>query len=214
MEEIPWLNSADLVEESEPSSDSSLAPLELEMDPEPEAEHETHAPQRSRQRSFALAMLGTAAAGLAVFFAYPRSPTPAPIESPNVAAAPLTALAPAPTSTAREPEPAAAPAPLEAPAPAKAVEVPPARAETRKNTVHEDGLRAGFASLNRGDAEGALRRAQAIVDRSPERADAWLLLGSAYDALHDCANARQAFRACAQRGKGPSLAACKTLARD
>ena len=75
-------------------------------------------------------------------------------------------------------------------------------------------LRAAFASLNAGKPREALERARAILDFAPERADAWLVLGSAYDALHDRESALAAFRSCALHARGPALGSCQQLARD
>ncbi len=77
-----------------------------------------------------------------------------------------------------------------------------------------DDLRAAFASLNAGNPREALQRARAIVETDPRRADAWLVLGSAYDALHDRPNAQNAFRNCAEHASGPAVASCKQLVRD
>ncbi len=79
----------------------------------------------------------------------------------------------------------------------------------------EDGvLRQAYRDLNAGRLEGAIRQARRVLDSTPTRADAWLVLGSAYDAMHDHASAKLAFRACAARAHGAYLHECEKLARE
>jgi hypothetical protein len=102
--------------------------------------------------------------------------------------------------TARDARPAAEPAPA----------APVAGQRKRSN----DLVGRAYGSLNRGDASAALGLAREAVTVFPTRADAWIALGSAYDALRDRASAREAFRNCVQRASGPFVQQCRTLARD
>jgi hypothetical protein len=77
-----------------------------------------------------------------------------------------------------------------------------------------DLVRRAYNNLNHGDAATALTLARRAVIEAPQRADAWIALGSAYDALHDLENARQAFRSCLQLAGGPYLPQCRALASN
>jgi hypothetical protein len=84
----------------------------------------------------------------------------------------------------------------------------------RERPRGDDLVRRAYGSLNRGDVPGALSFARQAVVQSPKRADAWIALGSAYDAMHDRASARQAFQSCLTQAAGPFVAQCRALARD
>jgi hypothetical protein len=77
-----------------------------------------------------------------------------------------------------------------------------------------DLVRRAYLSLNHGDAVQALTLARKAVIEAPKRADAWIALGSAYDAMHDHKSARQAFQSCLELANGPYLAHCRALASD
>jgi hypothetical protein len=77
-----------------------------------------------------------------------------------------------------------------------------------------DLVRRAYLSLNHGDAVQALTLARTAVIEAPKRADAWIALGSAYDAMHDHKSARQAFQSCLELATGPYLAHCRALASD
>ena len=77
-----------------------------------------------------------------------------------------------------------------------------------------DLVRRAYLSLNHGDAMQALTLARKAVIEAPKRADAWIALGSAYDAMHDLKSARQAFQSCLELASGPYLAHCRALASD
>jgi hypothetical protein len=146
--------------------------------------------------------------------------SPAPGPQPRLAA---------PASEADEPTGAISPAapplasiesapPAQSVADAKPVRIPavsPAQPTHRTNRRHaHDLVDQAYASLNRGDAAAALSQARAAVAIFPTRADAWIVLGSAYDALRDHANARDAFRTCVRRASGQFVTQCRVLARD
>jgi hypothetical protein len=98
--------------------------------------------------------------------------------------------------------------------PASAAEPPTAAASSAGRKRSSDLVGRAYGSLNRGDATAALSLAREAVAVFPTRADAWIALGSAYDAMRDRANAREAFRSCVQRATGPFIEQCRTLARD
>ena len=79
----------------------------------------------------------------------------------------------------------------------------------------EDALiKQAYRALNSGNTHDALANARRALNTAPTRADAWLVVGSAYGAMQDRASAQQAFRACALRAKGPFVNECRKLARD
>jgi tetratricopeptide (TPR) repeat protein len=231
-EDIPWLDSSELIEadsggDKASYAQDSLPPIELDMelleDDEDEAPGAASAavPKRSKRAVFAtLGGLAASAAGLALLASATRVNVRSPVAEHGAtrsAAAPVGVVAP--PSPAPGPRPSA-PTVVGAPR-ASATQT---RSEVSKVTVRASGsaapsarsteLRAAFASLNAGKPQEALDRARAILKVTPERADAWLVVGSAYDALHDRVNALAAFRGCAERAQGPAVAACKQLARD
>jgi hypothetical protein len=138
--------------------------------------------------------------------------------------APATAFAGQDTASATiEAPPPAAAAPLvthpspETPAPVVDVPVatPTAQPHARPAAVSvmDTRLRAAHRALARGDTQAAIAHARRVVDQDQERADAWLILGSAYANVPDPLSARLAYRACALHGQGPAKATCAALAR-
>jgi hypothetical protein len=81
-------------------------------------------------------------------------------------------------------------------------------------TPKNDLVRRAYLSLNHGDAVEALTLARKAVIEAPKRADAWIALGSAYDAMHDHKSARQAFQSCLELASGLYLQHCRALASD
>jgi hypothetical protein len=77
-----------------------------------------------------------------------------------------------------------------------------------------DLVRRAYLSLNHGDAVEALTLARKAVIEAPKRADAWIALGSAYDAMHDHKSARQAFQSCLELASGLYLQHCRALASN
>ena len=75
-------------------------------------------------------------------------------------------------------------------------------------------LKQAYRSLNHGNPHDALARARRVLNDAPTRADAWLVVASAYDAMQDRQSAHQAFRNCAARARGPYVAECRKLARE
>jgi len=68
-------------------------------------------------------------------------------------------------------------------------------------------------ALERNRAAEAVTLATQSVAGDPSDAEAWLILGAAYDAQHDLAHERDAYRSCIQQGKGPRVAECRALLR-
>lgn len=122
--------------------------------------------------------------------ASPADPTPPPEPS---AAPPVAAAAPA-----QAPEP-----------PAPAAEAPPPASETTEVTELDPKAaavekHASQLALERGKAADSIAAGERSVALDPSDAEAWLILGAAYQAKGDSSNARRAFRACLQQGKrGP-----------
>jgi len=75
--------------------------------------------------------------------------------------------------------------------------------------VGESAMRA----LNAGNPRDARRLAQQAVTDHPERANGWIVLGAANDALGDHAAALTAYANCSARASGARVAACRALAR-
>lgn len=67
--------------------------------------------------------------------------------------------------------------------------------------------------LNGGHPREARVLAQQAVQQNPERADGWIVLGAAHDALGDRAAAMNAYATCTARAFGPRVSACRALAR-
>ncbi|HEX4354269.1 MAG TPA: hypothetical protein VHZ95_15175 [Polyangiales bacterium] len=87
-------------------------------------------------------------------------------------------------------------------------------APARTTAPSTDSVLRAYGSLNRGDAAQALIFARRAVNETPRRADAWIALGSAYDALHDGAQAHEAFHSCLEQASGPYLEQCHALAHE
>jgi predicted Zn-dependent protease len=75
--------------------------------------------------------------------------------------------------------------------------------------VGESAMRA----LNAGQPRDARRIAQQAVTDHPERANGWIVLGAANDALGDHAAPLTAYANCSARASGARVAACRALAR-
>jgi cytochrome c-type biogenesis protein CcmH/NrfG len=103
---------------------------------------------------------------------------------------------------------------VRAPRTAASTRVPSAQPQQAASSDQDSLVKQAFRSLNRGDAQKAIAQARRVVDAEPSRADAWLVLGSAYALLHDRPSALLAFRACTLRGQGPQARTCEQLARE
>jgi hypothetical protein len=155
-----------------------------------------------------------------------------PVAEPIVAA---TTIEAAPAPAVAEPahaEPIAAPEPVVMAAVATPAPTPAApeqravvaRAEPRPRarkpeaaappSIDANSLGAqAMRALNGGHPADARRLAQQAVQQNPERADGWIVLGAASDALGDHAAAKAAYASCTARAFGPRVATCRALAR-
>jgi Flp pilus assembly protein TadD len=125
-------------------------------------------------------------------------PADPPAVEPPVAAEPTAAADPAPaTTTTAEPATAqAAPAPAPADDTATAPEADPKAAAKAKH--------ASQLALERGKVADAIEAGEQSVSLDPSDAEAWLILGAAYQEKGDIKNARRSFRSCVDQGKrGP-----------
>jgi DNA-binding response OmpR family regulator len=66
-------------------------------------------------------------------------------------------------------------------------------------------------ALESGQVGVAIDLARRATQANPGSADAWLMLGAAYQAAGNAGAARAAFRQCAQNGHGPAADECKNL---
>ena len=111
-------------------------------------------------------------------------PTPSPI-------VPLSPTLPSPPIPPAEPVVTAAPEPAAAP-----LELDPKAAAKEKH--------ASQLALERGKAGDAIAAGERSVALDPTDAEAWLILGAAYQAKGDAPGARRSFKACLEHGKrGP-----------
>lgn len=68
-------------------------------------------------------------------------------------------------------------------------------------------------ALERGKTDEAVELALRYTAQKPDDAYGWLILGAAYQQQRKYEQAREAYRTCAQTGKGPYSVECKALAR-
>ncbi len=129
----------------------------------------------------------------------PVAPDPA---SPVKTGAPGDQAVPAPTPSAGAPSQGAAmpsQAAVAAPAADPALNPAIAAKEAAKEKTRSR------AALERGDMSAAIASGQRSVALDPTDAEAWLILGAAYQQKGDAKNAVRSFRACVSQGKrGPS----------
>ena len=76
----------------------------------------------------------------------------------------------------------------------------------------KDHIKQAFALFNAGKFAAAEREAVKATRSHPTRADAWLVLGAARDALGDHSGAISAYRTCGVRARGPAARDCHRLA--
>jgi Flp pilus assembly protein TadD len=68
-------------------------------------------------------------------------------------------------------------------------------------------------ALDRGKFAEAIQAGEASVAADPTDAEAWLLLGAAYDSKGRGADARRAYQSCVQQGKRGPTGECAALLR-
>jgi Tetratricopeptide repeat len=134
-----------------------------------------------------------------------------PLPSPAVATAPA-----ASASAESAPEGAAGDAEKVAQAP---VTDPPAAVDSPAIATEPDPKAANDAkreaqrALDRGRLKAAIEAGERSVTLDPTDADAWLLLGAAYEARGTYAEARRCFASCAQVAKRGARSECRALLR-
>jgi hypothetical protein len=155
----------------------------------------------------------------AALVAPPLAPQPvqaAPEQAPALAGQPAPADPPAATETAaaaatraptEQAPPAAVPGPAEAAsAPA---EPPPTSTDSTEAPTPDPkeaakAKRASQAALERGKLADAIESGERSVALDPSDAEAWLILGAAYQEKGDQKNARRSFKSCLEQGRrGP-----------
>ncbi|MEA2752463.1 MAG: hypothetical protein QOI41_6606 [Myxococcales bacterium] len=165
----------------------------------------------ARRRAFSRHVLGVVALAVVVCIAaFVRSATGAPS---SVSAPVATALAkstpPPPETVATKAEAPAAVASAEAPAPAPTVapdaptEISPAAARVAR----EDARRL----LEGGAAAAAAAAGIHSVELDPTDAEAWLILGAAYQLAGNGTEARNAFRSCSKLAKRGNVGECRAF---
>lgn len=163
----------------------------------------------------------------ATLVAPPPAPAPQPVQTTTAALeqvpappeqpAPAQPQATAPAGTETESAAAAPPAaPTEQAAPGAPAEAASATAEPAPSST--DGAeapapdpkeaakakRASQAALERGKLADAIEAGEHSVSLDPSDAEAWLILGAAYQEKGDQKNARRSFKSCLEQGKrGP-----------
>jgi hypothetical protein len=130
----------------------------------------------------------------------------APAEPPTTAEQTTPSLEPA---AATDPQPAAADTSTaqaqttdEAPPPEPTVDPDAAKKEKRESQV----------ALERFQLAKAIELGEASVAHDPSDAEAWLILGAAYQAKGDMKNARRVFNACVKEGTGNRRHECAQFA--
>jgi hypothetical protein len=73
--------------------------------------------------------------------------------------------------------------------------------------------RLAFAYLNRGRDADAVQYAEKAVGLDPTNSEGWIVLGAGKFQLGDRKAAKDAYKRCAEQGKGPYVAECKRLNR-
>ncbi len=68
-------------------------------------------------------------------------------------------------------------------------------------------------AIDAGKYDDAIAAAQALVDATPTDAEAWLLLGAAYDGKRDKTAARAAYKSCTEQAKGTFANECARMLR-
>ncbi len=219
-------------------SQPSLAPVEIEAHEWHEGAPPL-SPSSRRAMQATVVMLVVSATVLGGFLLYSKVLMPTPVEldaagvvaptaPPNAVAATAPHAAPAAIAAVVSVEVAAAKAEALPPqelgvigepvardnTPVQARSTSPASRAASAAETQQSQIKQAFRSLNSGNPADALKRARQVLSKSPNRADAWLVLGSAYGALHDTANARAAFHNCVERAQGSFVAECRKLARE
>ncbi len=145
------------------------------------------------------------------------APADPPAQPADTAAAQPTAPAqPADTAAAQAPAAAAdPPAPPAAEAPAAVQPVDPAAASAAPPSAQSaaEAKKASLKALERGHLADAIEAGEQSVALDPGDADAWLVLGAAYQQRGHYAEARRCFTTCAAQAQRGPRRECRALAR-
>jgi Flp pilus assembly protein TadD len=142
----------------------------------------------------------------------PEPQAPAPAEQAAAAPADPPAIAPAATETAAAaptPAPTEQAAPAAATPPAEAASAAPPSTDSTEAVTPDPkeaakAKRASQAALERGKLGDAIESGERSVALDPTDAEAWLILGAAYQSKGDSKNARRSFKSCLEQSKrGP-----------
>jgi cytochrome c-type biogenesis protein CcmH/NrfG len=146
----------------------------------------------------------------------PQTPQPDPVSDT------LPAVEPAPASEAPAvAAPSAAPAvePAASAAPAVEPAASAAQADSEKAPVEldpaaaRDAKRISQRALDRGDAKGSIEAGERSVELDPTDAEAWLILGAAYQTRGTYPEARRCFASCVHLAKRGPRGECAALLR-
>jgi hypothetical protein len=130
-------------------------------------------------------------------------PAPPPPATPETAPAATVSAAAASAEPAAEPTPAPSAAPAATDTAAAAAPDPTVVAEPDPKAAAKEKHDSQLA-LERGKVGDAIDAGERSVALDPSDAEAWLILGAAYQEKGDQKNARRSFKACLEQGKrGP-----------
>jgi hypothetical protein len=141
---------------------------------------------------------------------------PAAVAQPadSAAAPPAAAAQPADTAAAQPtPVAAGAPAPSAGEAPAAAPPGESAAAPPPSAQSASEAKKASLKALERGRLAAAIEAGEQSVALDPGDADAWLVLGAAYQQRGRYADARRCFTTCAAQAQRGPRGECRALAR-
>jgi hypothetical protein len=133
---------------------------------------------------------------------------PAPTASTPPAVTTAATVVPPPTASARPP--VVPPVATTATAPAPTV-VPPVVPPTTPSGGGADLTAQAQRALEKGNGPLATELARKATEKDPTDAEAWLMLGAAYDMTQSRGRARAAYRSCVQKAQGPRVGECRAL---
>ncbi|MEY4581337.1 MAG: hypothetical protein RL701_6040 [Pseudomonadota bacterium] len=154
------------------------------------------------------------------------------VVAPPLAVQPPAAVVAAPAPPEIEPEPTPAVVAAAAATPTASTEETLAKAEQLKQqgkekqamALYEHAVaqtpndsvllsRLAFMHLNRGHNTEAVTFAARATQADPSNSEGWIVLGAARDALGDRKAAKEAYRSCADQGRGSYVTECKRMLR-
>jgi hypothetical protein len=158
----------------------------------------------------------------------PQPPAATIMEPTPVAAGETPQQVPSPSDNAlpsqAAPQPTAAPAPTTEETVAKAEQLKQQGKEKQAIALYERAItqapqdsvlpsRLAFMHLNRGRNAEAVTFAARATQADASNSEAWIVLGAARDALGDRKAAKEAYRNCADQGRGAYVTECKRMLR-